>query len=237
MVGLQALILAGGLGTRLREVVNDRPKPMALVNGKPFLEYQIEFLKKSGISDIILSTGYMSEKIEEYFGSGKKHGVSIRYVIERDLLGTGGAIKNAREMLEKQFFVLNGDSIFLLDLSKMIQFHQENHSDATLSLVKIKDKSRYGNVQIDTKFQITGFVEKGNSSGDLISAGFYLFEKSSFDWDSLPVKFSIEKEFFPNLVTQKRVFGFISDSYFVDIGTAEDYEKFGKQLSSGTARI
>jgi NDP-sugar pyrophosphorylase family protein len=234
---LQSLILAGGLGTRLREAVNDRPKSMALVNGKPFLEYQIDFLKKNGIKDIILSTGYMSEKIEEYFGSGKKHGISVRYAKEKDLLGTGGAIKNAKDMLDEQFFVLNGDSIFLIDFNKMIKFHEENKADSTLSLVKVKDKLRYGNVRIDYNFQITGFVEKENSAGELISGGIYFFEKSCFDWNVLPEKFSIEKEFFPTLVIEKRVFGFVSDSYFIDIGTVKDYAKFENHLTSGIITI
>lgn len=230
---MQALILVGGLGTRLRDIVKDRPKSMAIINGKPFLEYQIDFLKKNGIHDIILSTGYMSAKIEEYFGSGEKLGISIRYAKEKELLGTGGAIGNAKNMLDDQFFVLNGDSIFLIDVNSMIKFHKENHSDATLALVKVKDKSRYGNVHVDSKFQITGFIEKGNSKVDLVSGGVYLFEKSCFQWNSLPEKFSIENDFFPKLIIEKRVFGFVSNSYFIDIGTVEDHDKFGKHIAEG----
>jgi len=206
---------------------------MALINGKPFLEYQLAFLKKNGIADIILSTGYMSEKIEEYFHSGEKLGISIRYVKEKELLGTGGAIKNAKNILNEQFFVLNGDSIFLIDINDMVKFHRDNHSDATLALVQVKDKSRYGNVHVDSKFQITGFIEKGNSEEGLVSGGVYLFEKSCFQWTSLPEKFSIENDFFPNLVTDKRVFGFVSNSYFMDIGTVEDHEKFRKHIADG----
>lgn len=230
---LQALILVGGLGTRLRDLVKDRPKPMALINGKPFLEYQLTFLKKNGVTDIILSTGYMSEKIEEYFHSGEKLDISIQYVKEKELLGTGGAIKNAKNMLNEQFFVLNGDSIFLIDISGMVKFHRNNHSDATLALVQVKDKSRYGNVQINSKLQITGFIEKGNSEGDLVSGGMYFFEKNCFKWTSLPEKFSIETDFFPKLVIEKRVFGFVSNSYFIDIGTVEDHEKFRKHIADG----
>jgi len=232
-LNLQALILVGGLGTRLRTIVSDRPKPMAMIHGKPFLEYQVEFLKKNGINDIILSTGYMGEKIEEYFNSGEKLGISIRYVKEKELLGTGGAIKNAKNMLDEQFFVLNGDSIFLIDVNNMIKFHKENHSDATLALAKVNDRSRYGNVHVDSKFQITGFVEKGNSDGRLVSGGVYYFEKSCFQWDSLPEKFSIENDFFPKLVIEKKVFGFVSNSYFIDIGTVDDHDKFGQHIAEG----
>ena len=153
------------------------------------------------------------------------------------MLGTGGAIKNAIPVLEKQFFVLNGDSVFLIDLDAMIKFHEDNRADLTLALAKVKDKSRFGNVQIDEKFRIMEFFEKNNIGGDLISGGIYLFERDNFDWNVFPKKFSIEKDFFPHAVIQKNIFGFFSDSYFIDIGTAEDYEKFGKHLRSGSVLL
>lgn len=234
---LQALVLAGGLGTRLRDVIKDCPKPMAPVNGKPFLEYQLAFLKKNGIQDIVLSTGYMSEKIEEHFGSGKTHGVSITYVKEKESLGTGGAIKNAVNMLEKQFLVLNGDSLFLIDITSMTDFHKKHNADMTLALAKIKDKSRYGSVDVDCNLQIKRFVEKEGSSSELINGGIYFFEKHNIAWDAFPSKFSIEKDFFPQLVVKNKIFGFVSDSYFIDIGTAKDYENFRKQLSAGIIQV
>src|SRR5579885_3615483 len=159
---------------------------MAPVNGKPFLEYQIKFLKNSGIDDIVLSTGYMGEKIEEYFGSGKDDGVSIRYVKEKELLGTGGAVKHSLYALEEQFFVLNGDSIFLIDVDSMIEFHKSNDADLTLALAKVANKSRFGNVLINDKFQIMEFSEKQSTDGNLISGGIYLFKKNSFNWESFP---------------------------------------------------
>ncbi|MGH9910375.1 MAG: sugar phosphate nucleotidyltransferase, partial [Nitrososphaerales archaeon] len=148
-MGLQAVILVGGLGTRLRDIVKDRPKPLALINGRPFLEYQIAFLKKYNIRDIVLCIGYQGEKIEEYFSDGIRHGVSIRYSREKELLGTGGAIKNARNLLEKRFFVLNGDTLFLIDLYKMLNFHLQNSADVTIALTKTPDQTRYGSVTIN----------------------------------------------------------------------------------------
>lgn len=210
---------------------------MASVNGKPFLEYQVEFLKNNGIREIIFSTGYMSEKIEEHFGSGDRYGIKIRYVKEKDLLGTGGAIKNAKRILDQQFFVLNGDSIFLIDLSSMIQFHKSNHADLTIALTKVKEKSRFGNVQINEKFQIIEFTEKENVRGDLINGGIYYFEKNNFDWNVFPEKFSIEKEFFPQIMKKNNVFGFVSDSYFIDIGTMEDYKRFENDISCGVTKL
>ena len=234
---MQALILVGGLGTRLRNVVKDRPKPMALIQGKPFLEYQIELLKKNGVKDIILSTGYMGEKIEAYFHAGEKLGVSIKYVKEEDLLGTGGAIKNAKDVLGEQFLALNGDSIFLVDIKSMVKFHRDNGADLTISLAQVKEKSKFGNVKTNEKSQIMEFIEKGDSPTGLINGGIYYFEKSKFDWQSLPDKFSIERDFFPQVIKNKRVFGFVSDSYFIDIGTEEDYEKFEKDLSDGIMKL
>jgi D-glycero-alpha-D-manno-heptose 1-phosphate guanylyltransferase len=227
----------GGLGTRLRNVVKDRPKPMALIQGRPFLEYQIEWLKKNGVKNIIFSTGYMSEKIEAYFHLGEKHDVSIAYVKEEDLLGTGGAIKNAKNMLDEQFLALNGDSMFMVDIKSMVKFHNDNDSDLTISLARVKEKSKFGNVKINNKSQITEFVEKGDSPTGLINGGVYYFEKSKFDWQSLPDKFSIERDFFPQVIKNKRVFGFVSDSYFIDIGTEKDYEKFGKDISDGMVKL
>jgi len=233
----QAVILVGGLGTRLRDLISDRPKPMAPVNGKPFLEYQVEFLKNNDIKEIVFSTGYMGEKIEEHFGSGDKYGIQIRYVKEKDLLGTGGAIKNAINILEEQFFVLNGDSMFLVDLSSMVKFHNHHHADLTISLAKVKQKSRFGNVQVNDKFQIIEFAEKENITGDLINGGIYYFEKNNFDWNTFPEKFSIEKEFFPQVVKKNNVCGFISDSYFIDIGTTEDYKRFENDISNGLVKL
>ena len=233
----QAVVLVGGLGTRLRDLVNDRPKPMAPVNGKPFLEYQVEFLKNNGIGEIIFSTGYMSEKIEEHFGSGKKYGLQIKYVKEKDLLGTGGAIKNAKDIMKEQFFVLNGDSMFLIDLNSMVEFHKNNHADLTIALAKVQQKSRFGNVEINDKFRITGFTEKENIPGDLINGGIYYFEKNNFNWNTFPEKYSIEKEFFPQVVKKNNVFGFVSDSYFIDIGTIEDYKRFENDISNGLAKL
>lgn len=232
---MQALILAGGLGTRLQNVVKDRPKSMALVNGKPFLEYQIEFLKKNGINDIILSTGYMSEVIENY--DFDLHGISIKHSKEKESLGTGGAIKNARNLLDQRFFVLNGDTMFLIDLKSLIHFHDENYADCTLAITNLKEKSRFGNVIIDNRSRINEFKEKENTKSNFISAGTYIFEKKIFEWDSLPDKFSLEKDLLPNLVRTKKVYGFSSNSYFIDIGTAEDYKKFRDDIELGHLKL
>jgi D-glycero-alpha-D-manno-heptose 1-phosphate guanylyltransferase len=236
---LQAIILAGGLGTRLRTIVTDKPKALVGINGKPFLEYQLEFLKKYRITDIIICTGYLGEKVESYFSNGERYGVSIRYSRERDLLGTGGALKNASSMLNHHFFVLNGDTIFQTNLHEMKNFHERNYADATIALTRVSDQSRYGSVTCEDKNtisnerrnKITAFSEKSNTSGLLISAGIYLMEKSLFAWNELPDIFSIENDFLPQVVLKSSVHGFVDiNAYFVDIGTLEGYRKFNEDI-------
>jgi D-glycero-alpha-D-manno-heptose 1-phosphate guanylyltransferase len=234
---LQAVILAGGLGTRLRELVGDRPKPLANIDGKPFLEYQIEFLKKYRITDIVLCIGYLGEKIERHFSNGTEYGVSIAYSSERNLLGTGGALKNARKLLHKRFFVLNGDTIFLINLFDMEKFHKKNFADATLALTKVKDQSGYGSVSLERKgnnprgCKIVGFSEKTSFMNSLISAGIYLVEKDLFCFADLPDTFSLEHHFLPRIVQTSRVYGFVDKcAYFVDMGTVAGYRKLEEDL-------
>jgi D-glycero-alpha-D-manno-heptose 1-phosphate guanylyltransferase len=227
------VILAGGLGTRLRTIVTDKPKALVEINGKPFLEYQLEFLKKYHVSDVIICTGYMGEKVENYFSNGTENGISVRYSREQDLLGTGGALKNASFMFEDRFFVLNGDTIFHINLNDMRDFHEKNRADVTIALTSVSDQSRYGNVACEGN-RITGFSEKSSKSGHFISAGIYLMEKGLFHWNDLPDTFSLENDFLPDFVHKSRVYGFVDiKAYFVDIGTVEGYSKLSKDIKLG----
>ena len=138
---MQAIILAGGLGTRLRSVVSDRPKPMALVEGKPFLEYVLQGLKKSGIDDIIFAVGYKGGMVEEYFGDGSRFGIRARYAYEEELLGTAGAIKNAgKYVTDEQFFVLNGDTFYQMDFGDLSRIQQEKNLEMALYDNKVQNK-------------------------------------------------------------------------------------------------
>jgi D-glycero-alpha-D-manno-heptose 1-phosphate guanylyltransferase len=237
---LQAVILAGGLGTRLRQIVNDRPKPLAEICGKAFLEYQIEFLKKYHVKDIILCIGYLGEKIEEHFLEGSAYGVFITYSKERDLLGTGGALRNARDLLGERFFVLNGDTLFMINLFEMEKFHEQNLADATIALTKVKDQSRYGSVTLEKNTfnnrigsRIIGFSEKSCSSGSTVNAGIYLIEKKLFPWEDLPTTFSLESNFLPSIIQTSIVLGFVDEhAYFVDIGTIEGYRTLQEDMKS-----
>jgi NDP-sugar pyrophosphorylase family protein len=215
----------------------DKPKSLANISGKPFLEYQIAFLRKYKITDIVVCIGYKGQQIEDYFLDGRSYGVSIKYSKEKDLLGTGGAIKNARGLLKRKFLVLNGDTLFLTNLHSFINFHNEQSSKATVALTTSQDQSRYGTVVLNDNKRIIDFREKSPSSSNLINAGIYLFDSTCFPWNSLPDVFSLEKDFLPRLILQANVYGFVDDSYFIDIGTVDGYRKLENDIQAGSIKV
>lgn len=223
---MQALILAGGLGTRLRNIVKNIPKVMARIKEKPFLEYLVVQLKKYNLNDIILCTGFLSEKIEKYFENGNNWGVNITYSKESKPLGTGGAIKFAKDLiLEDNFLVMNGDSFFDIDLRKLINYHYEREALTTMALVEVKDTKRFGVVKIGNNAEIESFFEKRKKQGlNLINGGIYLLNRKIFDYIPKSKEVSLEKEIFPRLIG-KGFYGISFDNYFIDIGVPEDYRK------------
>ncbi|MGH7597992.1 MAG: nucleotidyltransferase family protein [bacterium] len=235
---MQALILAGGLGTRLRSVVNDKPKPMAAVSDKPFIEYQIEFLKRYDINHLILCVGYLYEQIQNYFGNGGKWGIRIDYSIEKELLGTAGALKQAQSFIDETFLVLNGDTYFDINLKDLIKFHQrknaEHDSIGTLALTAIQDARNFGAVTIDAEHKILRFEEKAEraEASKLINAGIYVLAPEILQHIPSAQKVSLEKETFPALLNQgHRLFGYETTGYFVDIGTPAGYQGFQQYIS------
>jgi len=230
---MKALILAGGLGTRLQGVVSDRPKPMALIAGKPFLEHQIHLLKKQGVTEIILAVHHMADKIKSYFGNGRFWHVNISYSEEEIPLGTGGAIKNAEKFLDSTFLVINGDTYSPIDLKNLIDFHKSQNSLATLSLKEFNDISDYGGVILIDK-KITQFIEKENSGPGIINRGVYVFEPEILNYIPPGIKVSLESEIFPNLVKENKLHGHLDESYFIDIGKPETYKEFKKEIIKKT---
>ncbi|ECW7655546.1 NTP transferase domain-containing protein [Campylobacter coli] len=217
---MQAIILAGGLGTRLRSVVQDLPKPMAPINGRPFLAFVLEYLKKQGITEIILSVSYKYELIQEYF-KDEFYGMKIHYNIEKELLGTGGAIKDTLKLVKKEVYVLNGDTFFDIDLKKLVL----NGSKICIALKQIQNFDRYGTVNVDEQGIVTSFEEKVFKKQGLINGGIYLLKKDIFDKFDLEKKFSFEEflqENYKSLKIQTQIF----DDYFIDIGIPEDYAMF-----------
>lgn len=226
---LPILILAGGLGTRLGSITKHTPKPIVKIKNKPFLQYQLELLKKNNLRECILSVGYLSEKIIKFFGNGKKFGINIRYSIEKEQLGTGGAIRKAVSKVNNDFIVMNGDTFLEVDFHDVIRFHEKNNADLTMVLTHVKDTSRYTKILLDKNFRIKRMMEDSASKG-FINAGIYIINKKMIDWKQLPNKFSLEKDLLPNLIKTKKVFGYIYKGYFIDIGIPTSLKKFEKDL-------
>ena len=218
----EAIILAGGLGTRLRDVVTDLPKSMAPVNDIPFLDYVLRFLSHYKIKKITLAVGYMSDRIVAHYGK------TYNYSIEKEPLGTGGAIRLAIEKCHsKDVLVLNGDSFFDFNLNSFYNMHCTFHSDCSLAVRKVPDASRYGTIKSGTGSTIKAFREKdGLAKEGFISAGVYLLDREKFLSKTPKEKpFSVEKDFFEKKINELNIFGFTYDGYFIDIGIPADFEK------------
>lgn len=226
----QAVVLAGGLGTRLRTVVQDLPKPMAPVNGRPFLEYVLDELNDFGIEEIVLAVGYKFEIIRAHFGHHYRS-LTISYSIENEPLGTGGGIRQAFDLLyDEPAFVLNGDTLFKVDLANMADFHVQSNSDLTIALKPMENFDRYGTVEIEKSGRIAAFHEKKHCPKGLINGGIYLFSKSIFEVENYPEKFSFEKDLLEKHMRDLKISGFLSDAYFIDIGIPEDYRRASLEL-------
>src|SRR3989344_123046 len=229
---MKALILAGGFGTRLKGVLGEEtPKSMALIAGKPFLEHQIQLLKKFDIKDIVLAVHHKGEYIKSYFGTGRKFGINLTYSEEDTPLGTAGAIKNAEKYIDDTFFVLNGDSYSQINLNDFLNFHKAKKSISTIGLTKIdpKDSINFGKVNLEDN-KITSFSEKGDATSELVNCGSYLFEPKIFDYIEGGKTLSIERDVFPLLATNGMLYGYQYNDYFVDIGRPETYNKFKRDI-------
>lgn len=227
---MEAVILAGGFGTRLQKVVHDVPKPMAPVAGKPFLSYLLDQLDRQGCTHAILAVGYKREVIQNFFGFSYKH-ISLTYSVEETPLLTGGALKKALQMVkEDTVLVLNGDTFFGVNFSKMMDFHHNSHSAVTLAVKELHDFSRYGTVVFDDKYRITRFIEKKVCRKGFINGGVYVLNRTLFN-DIHQDRFMMEKDFLEKYVDTKVFSAFPCDGYFIDIGIPEDYEKANKEFT------
>ena len=223
---MKALILAGGFGTRLKEVINDRPKVMAPIGGKPFLEYVIQLLRRNGFKEIVISLGYLGDYIKAYFGDGTSFGVKIEYAVEDFPLGTAGALKNAGAYFKEPFLVVNGDTYLEADLNRLISFHNEKKCLATVALAVINNVGESSLVSLQKSGKIQSFQEKTKSGkGGLVNAGYYFFSPKIFRHIPIGKRLSLEKIIFPKLVSSGLIYGFPMDASFLDIGRPETYEK------------
>jgi len=223
----EAIILAGGFGTRLREVVNDVPKPMAPVNEKPFLDYLLKYLAHYGIKRVVLSVGYLSDKVIAHY-SNNFNDIEIVYSVEKEPLGTGGGIRLAMEKCKTtDVLVLNGDSFFDIDLLSFYNQYSDSIGDAALALRHVNNSARYGTIALGELDMIKAFTEKtGHEKPGIINAGVYMLSCDVF-MDETPAEknFSIEKDFFEKKLNKLNFYGFAYSGYFIDIGIPEDYKQ------------
>ncbi|MEI8046487.1 MAG: nucleotidyltransferase family protein [Bacteroidota bacterium] len=221
----QAIVLAGGLGTRLQGVLPGMPKCMAPVQGAPFLSHVLNYLISQQIKTVILSVGYRKEQIINYFGNSFQS-LSILYAIENEPLGTGGAIKLAFDhSAEEKAFVMNGDTFFLPDLSSMEQWHTMSSADITIAVKHMPETGRYGLVETDHNGRITAFREKDPRSGSgWINGGIYLINRNIFK-NIRDQKFSIENDLFKVSCSTLHMQSFRTDASFLDMGIPEDYDR------------
>ncbi|MEO8861953.1 MAG: nucleotidyltransferase family protein [Ginsengibacter sp.] len=234
----EAIILAGGLGTRLRSVVSDLPKCLAPVAGKPFLHYVIDHLKKEGITNFIISVGYRNEDIIHFidenfpFHASSDSGIKFQFSIEEEPLGTGGAIKlSCKKLNGTDVIICNGDTLFEIDIKQLSNFHHQNNADCSLSLKPMTDFERYGVVELHKDQSIRSFKEKQFYKSGLINGGVYALNASTFCDETLPDKFSFEKDYLEKFVGKRKMYGLVQEEYFIDIGIPEDFERAQSELS------
>ncbi len=226
----EMIILAGGLGTRLRSAVPELPKCMAPVNGKPFINYVIDHFQKQDITRFIFALGYKNEMFESFLSSLSN--ISYQLSIEKEPLGTGGAIKLACNVADSEnVLVTNGDTLFRADAKSISDFHISNVADSTLCLKPMHKFDRYGVVELSNDNRIASFREKQFYESGYINGGLYALNKNKFLQEQLPEKFSFEKDYLEQLYMQRSMFGVVQDEYFIDIGIPEDYAKAQVELS------
>ncbi len=222
---LAAVVLAGGMGTRLRSVVADRPKVLAPVAGRPFLTYLLDQIAAAGIEEAVLSTGHLAEQFASVIGDSYG-GLAIRYAHETSPLGTGGAIRFAAGFADaNQLLIMNGDSYCDADLRAYIDWHRSGKHDVSLMLAKVSDTSRYGTVEVNADDRVTAFHEKRlECAPGYINAGIYLLRRPMLD--EIPAgPSSIERDLFPRWLNERPIMGWITDAAFIDIGIPSDYER------------
>jgi mannose-1-phosphate guanylyltransferase len=236
---LQALILAGGEGTRLRPLTSTIPKPVVPLVDRPFIAYMIEWLRRHGIDDVILACGFMAAGVRAVLGDGTALGVRLRYVEEPHPLGTGGALKYAQDLLDERFLMLNGDVLTDIDLTAQLDQHERTGARATLALVSVEDPSAYGLVRLAEDRGVNEFLEKPETSAldtNLINAGAYVLDRDVLD--EMPpagTNVSIERDVFPRLVG-RGLFGYPADAYWLDIGTPDRYLQGTFDILSGAVK-
>ncbi|MEM2959383.1 MAG: sugar phosphate nucleotidyltransferase [Candidatus Jordarchaeaceae archaeon] len=238
---MQAVILAGGKGTRLRPLTVNTPKPLVPVGGIPIMEYTIRLLKKYGVKDIVISLGYLSEKFEEYFGDGSRLGVNLTYSYEKVPLGTAGAVKHAQRFISDTFIVASGDVLTDINLSDFLNMHRKSGALASIALTRSINPTAFGIVFQDEDGFITRFLEKpgwGEVFSDIINAGYYIMEPEVLDLIPKEREYDFSKDVFPKMVSNsQKLFGYKISNYWMDIGTPQKYLEANYDVLKGSLKI
>ena len=236
----QGILLVGGKGTRLMPLTRTVPKPMLPLAGLPVTEHQLAMARRAGITSIVLATSYLAEIFVPYFGDGSAWGMQIQYAVENEPLGTGGAIRNAAQLLNptESIVILNGDVLSSHNLGAQIALHEAKDADVTLHLTHVADARAFGCVPIDSEGKVKAFLEKmENPVANTINAGCYVFHPRVISQIKSDAVVSVEREVFPNLLANSRkIFGVIDDSYWLDIGTPSALLQGSKDLVQSIAR-
>ena len=234
---MKALILAGGLGTRISKVTKNKPKCMLDIHGKPFLEYIINNFVSQGISDLIILVGHNAKYIIDYFGDGRKLSANIFYSVDEVLTGTAGALKNCEKFLQgESFFVTNGDTYTKIEFDRMYNQHKEQNAQTTICIAKRdlskgKELKNYAGIKINEEGEIVSYSEK--SSGDYISCGIYIFDSTIFKYLEKGINSSLEYNLIPTLLeNHHRVSSYLYKGPLFDIGTPERFSKFSKFIEN-----
>jgi NDP-sugar pyrophosphorylase family protein len=229
-----AVVLAGGLGTRLRTTIADRPKVLAPAAGRPFLDYVLEHLAQQRVREVILCVSYLAEQVKAFAGDGQRWGLVVRYSEEQTPLGTGGALRQASARLYRPFFALNGDTLFAVDLRELWEVHSRLDALATVAILRTTEGRVRGCVKLDPDGKIVSFDEKPEQAQEsLVSGGVYVLERQALARIQPGQVVSLEREIFPHLATDGKLAGLVCSAYFADIGTPESLSAFEQDVISG----
>ncbi|MBI2265002.1 MAG: mannose-1-phosphate guanyltransferase, partial [Armatimonadetes bacterium] len=238
---MKAVVMAGGEGTRLRPLTSHRPKPLVPVANKPIMEHILDLLKQHGIQDTVVTLHYLADEIVSYFGDGSDMDMRICYSIEDEPLGTAGSVKKVEDQLSETFLIISGDALTDFDLTKLIRFHQDKKSLATIALTRVENPLEYGVVIIDDESKIRRFLEKpgwGEVFSDTINTGIYVLEPEIFQYMELNRIYDFSKDLFPLLLSKdKRLFGFVSRGYWCDVGNLQQYRQANYDALQGKVKV
>jgi len=222
---MKAIVLAGGFGTRLASVIGDIPKPMARVGSRPFLQYVLDYLRDQMVESVVLAVSYKWQVIQEYFDL-EYRGMELHYSVEDQPLGTGGAIRKALGLItDSDVIVVNGDTLFRVDLGRLMAAHRRGGAQLTIVLKKMDESGRFGSVRVTSDGEITSFEEKRSARAGWINGGTYVLDRALFERFPVPERFSFERDFIEPNVRRIRPCAFFSDADFIDIGVPDDYAR------------